>query len=65
MELVPGQTLAERLATGALPVEEVLRICGQITEGVLEATRALELDPLALSLNAFSGDDVLLRTRVR
>jgi serine/threonine protein kinase len=34
MELVPGQTLAERLATGALPVEEVLRICGQIAEGL-------------------------------
>jgi eukaryotic-like serine/threonine-protein kinase len=34
MELVPGQTLAERLATGALPVEEVLRICGQIAEAL-------------------------------
>ncbi len=33
-ELVPGQTLAERLATGALPVEEVLRICGQIAEAL-------------------------------
>jgi serine/threonine protein kinase/Flp pilus assembly protein TadD len=34
MELVPGQTLAERLNTGALPVEEVLRICGQIAEAL-------------------------------
>ena len=34
MELVPGQTLAERLVTGALPVEEVLRICGQIAEAL-------------------------------
>jgi serine/threonine protein kinase/Flp pilus assembly protein TadD len=34
MELVPGQTLAEQLATGALPVEKVLRICGQIAEAL-------------------------------
>jgi serine/threonine protein kinase/Flp pilus assembly protein TadD len=34
MELVPGQTLAERLIAGALPVEEVLRICGQIAEAL-------------------------------
>src|SRR4029077_4852229 len=34
MELVLGQTLAERLVTGALPVEEVLRICGQIAEAL-------------------------------
>ena len=34
MELVPGQTLAERVATGALPVEEVLGICGQIAEAL-------------------------------
>jgi serine/threonine protein kinase len=34
MELVPGQTLAERLAAGALPVEEVLRICIQITDAL-------------------------------
>src|SRR5579863_3498335 len=29
MELVPGQTLAERLAAGAVPVEDALRICIQ------------------------------------
>jgi serine/threonine protein kinase/Flp pilus assembly protein TadD len=34
MELVPGQTLAERLVSGALPVEEVLRICAQIAEAL-------------------------------
>jgi serine/threonine protein kinase/tetratricopeptide (TPR) repeat protein len=34
MELVPGQTLAERLAAGALPVEEVLRICIQIADAL-------------------------------
>ena len=34
MELIPGQTLAERLAAGALPVEEVLRICIQITDAL-------------------------------
>jgi serine/threonine protein kinase/tetratricopeptide (TPR) repeat protein len=34
MELVLGQTLAERLAAGALPVEEALRICGQIAEAL-------------------------------
>jgi eukaryotic-like serine/threonine-protein kinase len=34
MELVPGLTLAERLYSGALPVEETLRICCQIAEGL-------------------------------
>jgi serine/threonine protein kinase/Flp pilus assembly protein TadD len=34
MELVPGQTLAERLAVGAFPVEEALRICSQIAEAL-------------------------------
>ncbi len=32
MELVPGQTLAERLSGGALEVEEALKICTQIAE---------------------------------
>jgi len=36
LELVPGQTLAERLANGALPVDEALRICREIA-GALEA----------------------------
>jgi len=34
MELVPGKTLAERVASGALPVEEVLRICIQIADAL-------------------------------
>ncbi|MCZ6768011.1 MAG: protein kinase [Acidobacteria bacterium] len=34
MELVPGETLAERVAKGPLPVEEALEICRQIAEGV-------------------------------
>ena len=36
MELVPGQTLAERLSSGGLPVE-ALGICGQITEAPMAA----------------------------
>jgi eukaryotic-like serine/threonine-protein kinase len=34
LELVPGETLADRLASGALPVEEALRICRQIAEAL-------------------------------
>jgi serine/threonine protein kinase/Tol biopolymer transport system component len=34
MELVPGQTLAERLRSGALPTAEALRVCQQIAEGL-------------------------------
>jgi serine/threonine protein kinase/Flp pilus assembly protein TadD len=34
MELVPGETLAERLSGGALPVEEALRISSQIAEAL-------------------------------
>ncbi len=34
MELVEGQTLAERLKKGSLPVEEALNICSQIAEGL-------------------------------
>ncbi len=34
MELVPGQTLAQRLRHGALPVREALGICRQIAEGL-------------------------------
>src|SRR4029077_3285557 len=35
MELVPGDTLAERIARdGALPIKEALRICGQIAEAL-------------------------------
>ena len=34
MELVPGQTLGERVAGGALPVDEALRVCRQIAEAL-------------------------------
>src|SRR6185503_10611648 len=34
LELVPGETLAERVAAGPLDVGEALRICGQIAEGL-------------------------------
>jgi len=34
LELVPGETLQERVAKGPLPVEEALEICRQIAEGV-------------------------------
>ena len=34
MELVPGKTLAERIAKGALPLEEALKLAGQIAEAL-------------------------------
>ena len=34
MELVPGQTLAERIIKGALPLDESLKIAGQIAEAL-------------------------------
>jgi len=34
LELVPGETLAEKVAKGPLPVEEALEVCRQIAEGV-------------------------------
>ena len=34
LELVPGATLAERVAKGPVPVEEALEVCRQIAEGV-------------------------------
>jgi len=34
LELVPGETLAERVAKGPLPVDEALEVCRQIAEGV-------------------------------
>src|SRR5512137_1281742 len=34
LELVEGQTLAERLKKGAIPLDETLDICRQITEGL-------------------------------
>jgi serine/threonine-protein kinase len=40
LELVPGETLAERLARGPLPVEEALNVCVQIAAGVEAAHEA-------------------------
>ena len=37
MELVPGQTLFERIAAGPVPVEEALRIVAQIAEALAAA----------------------------
>ena len=34
MELVPGQTLAERVRHGSLPIRDALDICRQIAEGL-------------------------------
>ena len=34
LELVEGETLAERLSKGPLPLEEALDVCGQIAEGL-------------------------------
>jgi Tol biopolymer transport system component len=34
MELIPGQTLAERVSDGPLGIKEVLEICGQIAEAL-------------------------------
>ena len=34
LELVEGETLAERVAKGPLPVEEALEVCRQIAEGM-------------------------------
>jgi len=34
MELVPGQTLSERVADGALPVDEAVSVCRQIAEAL-------------------------------
>ncbi|MGH9814130.1 MAG: protein kinase domain-containing protein, partial [Candidatus Acidiferrales bacterium] len=37
LELVEGETLAERLASGSLPVEEAVAVCRQIAEGLESA----------------------------
>ena len=39
LELVPGETLRERVARGPVPIEEALEVCRQIAEGV-EAAHA-------------------------
>src|SRR5215471_7592179 len=39
LELVPGETLAERLAAGPLPIDEAFAVCRQVAEA-LEAAHA-------------------------
>jgi eukaryotic-like serine/threonine-protein kinase len=34
MELVPGETLAQRIRKGAVPIQEALKVAGQITEAL-------------------------------
>ena len=40
LELVPGETLEERIARGALPVSEAMEVCRQIAEGLEAAHEA-------------------------
>ena len=40
LELVPGETLEERLKRGALPLDEALDVCRQIAEGLEAAHEA-------------------------
>jgi serine/threonine protein kinase len=40
LELVPGETLEERIARGALPVDEAVDVCRQIAEGLEAAHEA-------------------------
>jgi len=40
LELVPGETLEERLARGPLSIEEAIDVCGQIAEGLEAAHEA-------------------------
>jgi serine/threonine protein kinase/tetratricopeptide (TPR) repeat protein len=39
MELVPGQTLAERLHSGPMPLDDALRVCSQLAEALNAAHR--------------------------
>jgi serine/threonine protein kinase len=47
LELVPGETLEERIARGALPVDEAVDVCRQIAEGLEAAheTGVIHRDP--------------------
>ena len=40
LELVPGETLEDRVGRGALPVDEAVEVCAQIAEGLEAAHTA-------------------------
>jgi len=40
LELVPGETLEDRIARGGMPIEEVIDVCRQIAEGLEAAHEA-------------------------
>jgi serine/threonine protein kinase len=48
LELVPGETLAERIARGPIPVEEALEIASKIAEALEEAHEHGRLLPCRL-----------------
>ncbi len=63
MEYVRGQTLAAHLSAGALPVQEAIRICRQVAEGLEAAHEAgiihRDLKPLNVMLTR-AGDAKIL-----
>ncbi len=63
MELIEGDTLAERLAAGPLPVDDALEVCAQIARG-LEAAHAAgivhrDLKPSNVKIRPGGGVKVL------
>lgn len=52
MELVEGETLAQRLKAGALPVKLVLLYASQIVSALIEAPAKFPLTPCQTSLEA-------------
>jgi serine/threonine protein kinase len=54
MELVEGETLQERVAKGPVPVEEALKVCRQIAEGV-EAAHEKGVIPASVNHNLLQG----------
>jgi hypothetical protein len=75
LELVGGETLAERIARGPAPVEEALNIAKQIAEA-LEAAHETQGDPMSLVswqkgefgvrrvINLFFGTDSIGKNRL-